>query len=198
MQALRDADQEGLTITLFMSLWALLPMWYPPISRLMGQIDIVGAAVNYADTNTTYWSPGVGSDQVYVLEDVTGSFTNFLDGDGGGETSAYVFYLAGSNNVISLSNVNAGTLGSGSYFIYDPNGGTVNGSASVGGGTLFSNPFVGSLNISGTEFINGGSTALDRCSGGTQSGYYVAAGSTAATACTTGGGSLVSAGVTTP
>jgi hypothetical protein len=50
----------------------------------------------------------------------------------------------------------------------------------------------------GTITINGGSTVMDRCSGGTSDGFYVAAGSTAATACTSGAGTLVNTGITTP
>jgi hypothetical protein len=45
--------------------------------------------------------------------------------------------------------------------------------------------------------VNSGTHVMDRCSGGTNDGMYVAAGSTQATACTTGGGSLVNTGITT-
>jgi hypothetical protein len=45
--------------------------------------------------------------------------------------------------------------------------------------------------------VNSGTHVMDRCSGGTNDGMYVAAGSTQATACTTGRGSLVNTGITT-
>jgi hypothetical protein len=46
--------------------------------------------------------------------------------------------------------------------------------------------------------LNGGSSAMDRCSGGTSDGFYLVAGSTAATTCTSGGGTLVSTGIAAP
>ena len=49
-----------------------------------------------------------------------------------------------------------------------------------------------------TVTVGNETTVMDRCSGGTYSGLYVAASSTYATNCTTGGGSLVNTGITTP
>ena len=46
--------------------------------------------------------------------------------------------------------------------------------------------------------VNSGTHVMDRCDGGTLDGAYVAASSTQATACTTGGGSLVATGIVTP
>ena len=46
--------------------------------------------------------------------------------------------------------------------------------------------------------VNSGTTVMDRCNGGTSDGMYVADGSTQATACTAGSGTLVSTGITTP
>jgi len=71
------------------------------------------------------------------------------------------------------------------------------------GATLFTGGMTGVLKVgvSGgavSTIFNGGSTVQDRCDGGTLSGAYVAAGSTQATACTVGGGSLVSTGLVTP
>ena len=45
---------------------------------------------------------------------------------------------------------------------------------------------------------NSGATVMDRCSGGSNDGAYVAAASTQAAACTVGGGSLVNTGIKTP
>ena len=49
-----------------------------------------------------------------------------------------------------------------------------------------------------TNSGSAGTAVLDRCSGGTLDGSYVAAGSTQATACTSGGGTLVNTGIVTP
>jgi hypothetical protein len=45
---------------------------------------------------------------------------------------------------------------------------------------------------------NSGTKVMDRCNGGTNDGAYIAASSTQATACTTGGGTLVDTGIRTP
>ena len=50
----------------------------------------------------------------------------------------------------------------------------------------------------GSIQVGAGGHSMSRCSGGASDGSYVASGSTQATACTTGGGTLVSTGIKTP
>jgi hypothetical protein len=61
----------------------------------------------------------------------------------------------------------------------------------------FTTPSLGAASAT-SLVVNSGSKVMDRCNGGTSDGYYVASGSTQATACTSGGGTLVNTGITTP
>jgi hypothetical protein len=74
-------------------------------------------------------------------------------------------------------------------------GTVLQGPATLNGGALCS---AGTACAPSSVTVNSGTTVMDRCNGGTSDGMYVADGSTQATACTAGSGTLVSTGITTP
>ncbi len=159
-------------------------------------------AASLADTNTSFVSPGVAED-AYDLVVGAASVTNYADS--GGETSGCTFCFLGPTGApITITNAYFGALTTGhtaiSFTSTSPFNNTLLGSAvyTNSGGTFISGTYQGSMIANGTTFFSGGSHAQQRCNGGTQSGVYVVSGSTAATACTTGGGTLVNLGISTP
>ena len=98
--------------------------------------------------------------------------------DDGAAASHWEFGTEGSNHYLDIYN--------------ETYGGGTGTDVSVTGSDCGSSFCGSSINL------GGGSAVMDRCSGGTLDGAYVAASSTQATACTSGGGSLINTGITTP
>lgn len=114
-----------------------------------------------------------------------------------GITSEQDLHLNVPNNIgnnIQLEIDDLGNVGIG--------GAGMTGGGDADNGDLFVDAGVGAVekySYAAPAFIaNSGATVMDRCSGGSNDGAYVAAASTQATACTVGGGSLVNTGIETP
>jgi hypothetical protein len=164
--------------------------------------------------NTTGWgntavgdnslSGGTGSKNAAfgagALIDITSGFNNAATGYGAGQNitggvspnttsdnSVYDGYAVeakadGDTNEIVIG---ASTTGKGSN------------TATIGNSSVTDNYLSGKIHAA-SLLLNAGSAAIYRCSGGTSDGLVMVSPSTAATACTSGGGSLVSMGVMTP